>query len=156
MRATKLPMAFTLFNMNFQVDGCIPANDRFWYVRVRVCACVRVCGHAANTTCRKQGLQRKSAIVSMCHSGAIWRHKIWDNIDSGNGLMPDGTKPLPEPKVTKDYLRLFHCNFAEKGTRCARKNIIHTYLLKKFYASNSILFKLSLHPQGTMSRCMIQ
>ena len=23
-------------------------------------------------------------------------HKVWDNIDSGNGLLPDGTKPLPE------------------------------------------------------------
>ena len=23
-----------------------------------------------------------------------------DNIDSGNGLLPDGTKPLPEPMLT--------------------------------------------------------
>ena len=23
----------------------------------------------------------------------------WANIGSGNGLLPDGTKPLPEPKV---------------------------------------------------------
>ena len=29
---------------------------------------------------------------------AIWR-QIWVNIGSGNGLLPDGTKPLPEPKV---------------------------------------------------------
>ena len=26
--------------------------------------------------------------------------KIWVNIDSGNGLLPDGTKPLPEPMLT--------------------------------------------------------
>ena len=25
---------------------------------------------------------------------------IWVNIDSGNGLLPDGTKPLPEPMLT--------------------------------------------------------
>ena len=25
---------------------------------------------------------------------------IWVNIGSGNGLMPDGTKPLPEPVLT--------------------------------------------------------
>ena len=23
--------------------------------------------------------------------------EIWVNLDSGNGLLPDGTKPLPEP-----------------------------------------------------------
>ena len=25
---------------------------------------------------------------------------IWVNIGSGNGLLPDGTKPLPEPMLT--------------------------------------------------------
>ena len=32
-------------------------------------------------------------------SDAIWR-QIWVNIGSGNGLLPDGTKPLPEPMLT--------------------------------------------------------
>ena len=27
---------------------------------------------------------------------------ILDNIDPGNGLLPDGTKPLPEPMLTYD------------------------------------------------------
>ena len=34
---------------------------------------------------------------------AKWRHieeKIWVNIGSGNGLLPDSTKPLPEPMLT--------------------------------------------------------
>ena len=26
--------------------------------------------------------------------------EIWVNIDSGNGLLPDSTKPLPEPMLT--------------------------------------------------------
>ena len=35
--------------------------------------------------------------------GAQWRHsatKIWVNIGSGNGLLPGGIKPLPEPMLT--------------------------------------------------------
>ena len=32
-------------------------------------------------------------------SDAIWRH-IWVNIGSGNGLLPNGTKSLPEPMLT--------------------------------------------------------
>ena len=34
---------------------------------------------------------------------ALWSHmatEIWVNIGSGNGLLPDGTKPLPEPRLT--------------------------------------------------------
>ena len=31
-----------------------------------------------------------------------WHLWIWVNIGSGNGLLPDGTKPLPEPMLT-DY-----------------------------------------------------
>ena len=33
------------------------------------------------------------------HYGAIWRHKSV-NTDSGNGLLPHGTKPLPQPVLT--------------------------------------------------------
>ena len=33
-------------------------------------------------------------------SDAIWRQEIWVNIGSGNGLLPDGTKPLPEPMLS--------------------------------------------------------
>ena len=34
---------------------------------------------------------------------AYWRHmatEIWVNIGSSNGLLPDGTNPLPEPMLT--------------------------------------------------------
>ena len=48
-------------------------------------------------------------------SDAIWRHGFWVNIGSGNGLLPDGTKPLPEPMLTDHQwspvtfiLRQFH------------------------------------------------
>ena len=39
-------------------------------------------------------------IDSLCPSDTIWRQEIWVNIGSGNGLLPDGTKPLPKPKLT--------------------------------------------------------
>ena len=49
---------------------------------------------------------------------AKWHHmatETWVNIGSGNGLLPDGTKPLPEPMLTDNQwspmtfvLREFH------------------------------------------------
>ena len=35
--------------------------------------------------------------------------KIWVNIGSGNGLLPDGTKPLPEPMLTNHHT-YYACN----------------------------------------------
>ena len=35
----------------------------------------------------------------LTHCGHMAR-KIWVNIGSGNALLPDGTKPLPEPMLT--------------------------------------------------------
>ena len=39
---------------------------------------------------------------SLTHCGLLTPYvdKIWVNIGSGNGLLPDGTKPLPEPMLT--------------------------------------------------------
>ena len=34
--------------------------------------------------------------------------EIWVNIGSGNGLLPDGTKPLPDPMLTSYYAILWH------------------------------------------------
>ena len=39
---------------------------------------------------------------------AQWHHmmtEIWVNIGSGNGLLPDGTKPLPEPMLDLSSVR---------------------------------------------------
>ena len=33
-----------------------------------------------------------------CH--IIWHHKTWVSNGSGNGMLPDSTKPLPEPLLT--------------------------------------------------------
>ena len=41
---------------------------------------------------------------------AYWRHATpvnWVNTDSGNGLLPDDTKPLPEPMLSYCLLDYF-------------------------------------------------
>ena len=62
-------------------------------------------------------LQWKYLYSDDCSQGFMWQHvninnmstlthwglmatEIWVNIGSGNGLLPDGTKPLPEPMLT--------------------------------------------------------
>ena len=38
---------------------------------------------------------------ALTHSGLVtpYATKLWAYIGSGNGLLPDGTKPLPEPML---------------------------------------------------------
>ena len=45
--------------------------------------------------------QDHSVKCSLTHCGLVTPHgtEIWANIASGNGLLPDGTKPLPEPML---------------------------------------------------------
>ena len=44
-------------------------------------------------------ITQRNDIDSLWSSDAIWR-QIWVNICSGNGFLPYGTKPLPEPMLT--------------------------------------------------------
>ena len=39
--------------------------------------------------------------------------KIWVNIGSGNGLLPDGTEPLPEPMLTYHYSAIYVCDIGD-------------------------------------------
>ena len=44
-------------------------------------------------------------------SSVMWCHmatQIWVNTDSGNGLLPKGTKPLPEPMFRLQWFSSFH------------------------------------------------
>ena len=45
---------------------------------------------------------KTNAITPITHwpCDAIWQQEFWVNIGSGNGLFPDGTKPLPKPMLT--------------------------------------------------------
>ena len=38
--------------------------------------------------------------LTYCGLVMLYGAEIWVNIGSGNGLLPDGTKPLPEPMLT--------------------------------------------------------
>ena len=38
--------------------------------------------------------------VYLIHWGLVTPLEIWVNTGSGNGLLPDGTKQLPEPMLT--------------------------------------------------------
>ena len=43
-------------------------------------------------------------IDSLWPSDAMWQQEIVVNICSSNGLLPDGTKPLPEPMLAYHQL----------------------------------------------------
>ena len=50
-----------------------------------------------------KNLARKGLTAMTLTHWALWHHmatEIWVNTGSGNGLLPDGTKPLPEPMLT--------------------------------------------------------
>ena len=65
----------------------------------------------SRTCMLKCGLQNVSHFVqvscvtlycvnSLRPSDAIWRHRYGSTLDQVDGLLPDGTKPLPEPMLT--------------------------------------------------------
>ena len=52
-------------------------------------------------------------MMNLTHCGLVIPHAIiiWDNVGSGNGLLPDGTKPSPDP-----LLAYFQYNTLEHGS----------------------------------------
>ena len=49
--------------------------------------------------------------VSISTEIALWwipQNTFDDNIGSGNGLVPSGSKPLPEPMLTQIYVAIWH------------------------------------------------
>ena len=58
--------------------------------------------------------------------------KVWVNIGSGNGLMPDGTKPLPEPMLT--YHSDIHLTaISQEMPQASFTEISLTIAFKKFH-----------------------
>ena len=51
-------------------------------------------------------------IDSLWHSDTMATQN-WINTGSGNGWLPDGTKPLPEPMLTRDFSHPSQRNFIE-------------------------------------------
>ena len=53
------------------------------------------------------GVLRTSCEISL-EMSATEPHWRWVNMGSGNGLVPSGDKPLPEPMLTQKYVALWH------------------------------------------------
>ena len=59
--------------------------------------------------------------------------EIWVDIGSGNGLLPDGTKPLPGPVLIYDRRSLWHSsdnNFVWSIQNINSQNVFENYTFK--------------------------
>ena len=56
--------------------------------------------------------------------------RIWVNIGLGNGLLPDGTKPLPEPMLTYHQKGPFEDNFTSDTSAINHWNKLENYFTK--------------------------
>ena len=75
--------------------------------------------------------------ASLWPCDTIFRNRSFVNIGSGNGLLPDGTKPLPEPMLTRDCWYPSQCNV----------KICSKYAGKNFHSKLSFL-KIFMHMPG--------
>ena len=60
-----------------------------------------------------------STYISLWPSETIWQ-QIWVNIGSGNGLLPDGTKPLPDPVLIDHQWSLAAFTWPQFHMKCSR------------------------------------
>ena len=70
--------------------------------------------------------------------------KIWVNIGSGNGLLPDGTKPLPEPMLTYHQSGPVAFTWGQFPMKCS----IYLFLIRVW---KSLIWGNSHISQGPMS-----
>ena len=54
--------------------------------------------------------------------------KNWVNIGSGNGLLPDGTKPLPEPMLTDNQWGIVAFTWGQFHNKYSRLSILNMSL----------------------------
>ena len=64
--------------------------------------------------------------------------EIWFKIGSGNGLLPDGTKPLPEPMLT--YHQWSPVNLILRNFTRDASTINHQSLFENYISENSFKF----------------
>ena len=64
--------------------------------------------------------------------------EIWVDIGSGNGLLPDSTKPLPEPSVKSSD------NFTGDVSTINHNNLFENYMSKisKFPGANELSYNI--------------
>ena len=62
---------------------------------------------------------------SFCPSDIIMMTKIWFNIGSSNGLLPDSTKPLPQPTTYHQMCSVAFCTIHPRAISQVLMNLIH-------------------------------
>ena len=60
---------------------------------------------------------------------------IWVNTGTGNGLLPEGTKPLPEPMLTWDHWHPSQCNSTENVQGLVANFIVQNKIFEDFNPS---------------------
>ena len=74
--------------------------------------------------------------LTQCNSIRHMTKLIWVNIGSGNGLLPDGTKPLPEPMLTHRWWRSVASPWEQFQWICPRYQINKTSFYLHFNVYN--------------------
>ena len=59
-------------------------------------------------------------VNSLWPSDVIWHFRTWVNIGSGNGLLPDSNKPLPEPMLIYHQRGLVAFTGGQYHRKCSR------------------------------------
>ena len=95
-------------------------------------------GNATKNTCSCPGLLLWTGTWGSHHINSLWPSDtmttlIWVNIDSSNGLVPDGTKPLPEPMLANHqwFLWLWE-EYPKKSSWCQSDSVIWVCKEKKY------------------------
>ena len=84
-------------------------------------------------------------ILVLTQCGLVtWATEIWINIASGNGLLPNGTKPLPDPKLTDHQLSPVTFILGQFYKRCLN----HQSLKSVWISHAEISFKF---PRGQLN-----
>ena len=92
----------------------------FWNTRRDISLCMMDCwAKTAESLCIM-------SMTVLTHCGLVMPYSdiIWVNIGSGNGLMPDGTKPLPEPMMISHLLPFVVLTWEQFHIECPSYNSV--------------------------------
>ena len=93
---------------------------------------------------------RRMRVNSLWPCDTIWR-QICVNIGSGNGLLPDGTKPLPEPMLTDHHWSPVTFISGQYHQRCLN----HQSLKSVWKLHIQYFIQISQGPMGYQSKHII-
>ena len=77
-----------------------------------------------------RGIRGIVTLPDLTYCGLMMGTRIWINIDS------DGTKPLTEQMLTRDFWYLLQCNYTQK---CEKNNFLSFYFIRLLYLCKVIM-----------------